>query len=186
VLFLLWANLTTPSPPAAPHIRHTYSTGDSQFVRVMGNLLGPPMDRGNQVTALLNGDEVFPAMLGAIRSARRSIDFETYIYWSGRVGREFGDALSERARSGVPTHLLIDWLGSTKADKRILEGMRQAGVEIVRYRPLRWYSLNRINHRTHRKLLVVAGSGSPAAWGSRISGWGTPRTSATGAIRTSG
>ena len=157
MLFLLWANLTTPSPPAAPHIRHTYSTGDSQFVRVMGNLLGPPMDRGNQVTALLNGDEVFPAMLGAIRSARRSIDFETYIYWSGRVGREFGDALSERARSGVPTHLLIDWLGSTKADKRILEGMRQAGVEIVRYRPLRWYSLNRINHRTHRKLLVVDG-----------------------------
>jgi len=86
----------------------------------MGNLLGPPMVQGNKVTTLLNGDEVFPAMLEAIRSARRSIDFETYIYWSGTVGREFGDALSERARSGVPTHLIIDWLGSTKADEKIL------------------------------------------------------------------
>lgn len=123
----------------------------------MGNLLGPPMVQGNKVTTLLNGDEVFPAMLEAIRSARRSINFETYIYWSGTVGREFGDALSERARSGVPTHLIIDWLGSTKADEKILEAMRKAGVEIVRYRPLRWYSVDRINHRTHRKLLVVDG-----------------------------
>ena len=157
MLFLLWTNLTAPGPPAAPHIGHSYSTGDSQFVRVMGNLLGPPMVQGNAVTTLLNGDQVFPAMLEAIRGARRSIDFETYIYWSGQVGREFGEALSERARAGVPTHLLIDWLGSTKADESILDAMRKAGVEIVRYRPLRWYSVDRINHRTHRKLLVVDG-----------------------------
>jgi cardiolipin synthase A/B len=123
----------------------------------MGSLLGPPMAQGNRVTSLLNGDQVFPAMLDAIRSAKRSIDFETYIYWSGTVGREFGDALAERARAGVPTHLLIDWLGSTKADEKILDAMRDAGVEIVRYRPLRWYSVDRINHRTHRKLLVVDG-----------------------------
>ncbi len=102
MLVLLWSNLTAPIPPAVPHLGHTYSTGDSQFVRVMGNLLGPPMVAGNKVTTLLNGDEVFPAMLGAIRSARRSIDFETYIYWSGSVGRQFGEALSERARAGVP------------------------------------------------------------------------------------
>jgi cardiolipin synthase len=157
VLFLLWANLTTPGPPAVPHIGHTYAVDDSQFVRVMGNLLGPPMVPGNRVVTLLNGDEVFPAMLAAIRSARRSIDFETYIYWSGTVGREFGEALSERARAGVPTHLLMDWLGSNKADKAILDRMRGVGVEIVRYRPLRWYSVDRINHRTHRKLLVVDG-----------------------------
>jgi cardiolipin synthase A/B len=123
----------------------------------MGSLLGPPMAQGNRVTSLLNGDQVFPAMLDAIRSAKRSIDFETYIYWSGTVGREFGDALAERARAGVPTHLLIDWLGSTRADEKILDTMRDAGVEIVRYRPLRWYSVDRINHRTHRKLLVVDG-----------------------------
>jgi cardiolipin synthase len=156
VLILLWANLTSPEPPVAPALHHTYSAGDSQFVRVMGNLLGPPMVDGNRVTGLLNGDQVFPAMLAAIRSARRSVNFETYIYWSGRVGRAFADAMSERARAGVPTHLLIDWVGSwSKTDRHILQEMRDAGVEIVLYRPLRWYSIDRLNNRTHRKLLIV-------------------------------
>jgi cardiolipin synthase len=158
VLILLWSNLSSPSPPVAPTMAHTYAAGDSQFVRVMGSLLGPPLVGGNRVRSLRNGDQVFPAMLDAIRSARRSIDFESYIYWSGRVGREFADALSERARAGVPTHLLIDWAGSAvKADPAALEQMRSAGVEIVMYRPLRWYSLDRINNRTHRKLLIVDG-----------------------------
>jgi cardiolipin synthase len=110
------------------------------------------------VRTLLNGDESFPAMVAAIRSARHSIDFESYIYWSGRVGREFADALSERARAGVPTHVLIDWAGSwIKSDREVLDRMREAGVEIVMYRPLRWYDLDRINNRTHRKLLIVDG-----------------------------
>jgi cardiolipin synthase len=158
VLFLLWANLTSPEPPVAPTLRHIYNAGDSQFVRVMGNLLGPPMVDGNRVTGLINGDQVFPAMLAAIRSARRSVNFETYIYWSGRVAGEFADALSERARAGVPTHLLIDWVGSSsKADHHLLDEMQGAGVEIIEYRPLRWYSVDRLNNRTHRKLLVVDG-----------------------------
>jgi cardiolipin synthase A/B len=158
VLILLWASLTSPEPPIAPALHHTYSAGDSQFVRVMGSLLGPPMVDGNRVTGLLNGDQVFPAMLAAIRSARRSVNFDTYIYWSGRVRRAFADALSERARAGVPTHLLIDWVGSwSKTDRHILQEMRDAGVEIVPYRPLRWYSIDRLNNRTHHKLLIVDG-----------------------------
>ncbi|HKT61175.1 MAG TPA: phospholipase D-like domain-containing protein [Gemmatimonadales bacterium] len=158
VLILLWSNLSSPAPPVAPTIRHTSAAGDSQFVRVMSSLLGPPMTGGNRVRTLLNGDECFPAMLSAIRSARRSIDFESYIYWSGQVGREFAAALSERARAGVPTHVLIDWAGSwVKADREVLNQMRAAGVEVVMYRPLRWYDLDRINNRTHRKLLIVDG-----------------------------
>ena len=158
VLILLWSNLSSPAPPVSPTIRHTYSVGDSQFIRVMSSLLGPPMVGGNRVRTLLNGDQSFPAMLAAIRSARRSIDFESYIYWSGRVGRESAAALSERARSGVPTHVLIDWAGSwAKADRAALALMQAAGVEVVMYRPLRWYDLDRINNRTHRKLLIVDG-----------------------------
>jgi cardiolipin synthase len=91
VLVLLWTNLTSSTPPVAPTLRHDYATGDSQFVRVMGSLLGPPMVQGNRLTTLLNGDQIFPAMLSAIHSARRSIDFETCIYWSGEVGREFAE-----------------------------------------------------------------------------------------------
>jgi len=158
VLILLWSNLSSPAPPVPPTIAHTYAAGDSQFVRVMSSLLGPPMVGGNRVRTLLNGDESFPAMLSAIRAARRSIDFESYIYWSGQVGREFAAALSERARAGVPTHLLIDWAGSwVKSDSKVLDQMRAAGVEVVMYRPLHWYDLDRINNRTHRKLLIVDG-----------------------------
>ena len=138
----------------------------------MGSLLGPGFVPGNRVTSLLNGDEVFPAMLEAIRSARRTITFESYIYWSSVVGKQFTAALSERARAGVRTHVLIDWAGSQKVDQDDLARMRQAGVEVACYRPLRWYQLDRVNHRTHRKLLSwTAGSGSPAGSASRISGW---------------
>ena len=52
---------------------------------------------------------------------------------------------------------MIDWAGSQKVDKDDIERMRQAGVEVVLYRPLHWYELDRLNHRTHRKLLVVDG-----------------------------
>src|SRR5690348_7560080 len=158
VLILLWSNLSSPAPPVSPTIAHTYAAGDAQFIRVMSSLLGPPMVSGNKVRTLLNGDQSFPAMVAAIRSARRSIDFESYIYWSGQVGREFADALSERARAGVPTHVLIDWAGSwIKSDRAVLDRMRAAGVKVVLYRPLRWYDLDRVNNRTHRKLLIVDG-----------------------------
>ena len=157
VVLLLYVNLASSERKVEHPIPHLYATGDSQFVRTLGNLLGPAFVPGNRVTSLLNGDETFPAMLGAIRSARRTITFESYIFWSSRVGREFTEALSERARAGVRTHLLLDWAGSQKVDRDDLERMRKAGVEVVLYRPPRWYQLGRLNRRTHRKLLVVDG-----------------------------
>jgi cardiolipin synthase len=157
LLVLLYANLTASSPRVEHAVPHRYAPTDSQFVRVMSSLLGPGMLPGNRVSTLLNGDQVFPAMLKAIRGARRSITFETYIYWSGEIGRQFAEALSERARAGVKTHVLLDWVGSGKMEASMLNEMERAGVEIVRYRPLRWYNLDRLNNRTHRKLLVVDG-----------------------------
>ena len=134
-----------------------YGIDNPQFERSMSTLLGPPLTTGNQVDTLLNGDQIFPAMLEAIRSARRTITFETYIYWSGNVGKAFADALSERARSGVKVHILIDWVGSQKMDEALMQQMRDAGAEIHKYHPPRWYNLNRLNNRTHRKILVVDG-----------------------------
>ncbi len=96
-------------------------------------------------------------MLEAIRSAKRSINLEAYIFWSGEVGTTFAAALSERARAGVPTRLLVDWMGSKKMGDSLLTEMRRAGVEVVHYHPLRWYNLDRFNKRTHRKLLIVDG-----------------------------
>jgi cardiolipin synthase len=138
-------------------LAHRFAVEDPQFLRSMGQLLGPAIVPGNRVTALQNGDQIFPAMLNAIRGARESITFETYIYWSGDIGRQFSDALCERALAGVKVHVLLDWLGAEKINGKYLTDMKAAGVEVERYHPLRWYNLSRLNNRTHRKLLVVDG-----------------------------
>jgi cardiolipin synthase len=157
-LTLIVLNLSTGEKKITRRIEHVYGVRDEQFHRVMGHLLGPPIAGGNRVADLQNGDEIFPAMLATIRSARRSITFESYIYWSGRVGQEFAEALSERARAGVACHLLLDWMGSNKMDAEQLEKMEAAGVQIERYHPPRWYTLSKMNNRTHRKILVVDGT----------------------------
>jgi cardiolipin synthase len=123
----------------------------------LGVLLGPPFLGGTRVQALLNGEQIFPAMLAAIRGARQSITFETYIYWSGDIGREFADALAERARQGVKVHVLLDWVGSAKMDTRLISTLSAAGVQVRQFHPPHWSHLGRLNDRTHRKLLVVDG-----------------------------
>jgi cardiolipin synthase len=138
-------------------IEPQYGVGDPQFFRSMAQLLGPPLIAGNQITGLVNGDRIFPAMLEAIRGAKVSINLETYIYWSGDVGQRFADALAERAKAGVHVHVLLDWIGSRRLDPHSLTLMGNAGVEVRRYNPLVWYNLTRINHRDHRKLLIVDG-----------------------------
>ncbi len=134
-----------------------YSIDSPQFLRSMGALLGPAIVQGNHVQTLVNGDEIFPAMLAEVRAAKKSITFETYIYWSGTIGREFSDALSERARAGVRVFVLLDWAGAAKMEDAYLDDMKKAGVQIEKYHPLRWYNISRMNNRTHRKLLVVDG-----------------------------
>lgn len=150
-------NFKTPDKALERKIEHRYAVADPQFRREMGVLLGPGIVPGNSVADLENGDEIFPAMLQAIRAARHTVTLETYIYWSGDVGREFAEALSDRARNGVQVKVMVDWAGSIKMENTLIERMRDAGVELHQYRPLRWYNLGRLNNRTHRKLLVVDG-----------------------------
>jgi cardiolipin synthase A/B len=157
LLVLLVANLSSSSKKIERKIEHLYAVREPQFARSMGSLLGPPIVPGNRVTALCNGDEIFPAMLEAIRAAAKTICFETFIYWSGSIGREFAEALSERAGAGVKVHVMLDWVGSNRIDESLVAMMADAGVEVVRYHPLRWYNVGRLNNRTHRKLLIVDG-----------------------------
>ena len=138
-------------------LQHDYGVSDPQFLRSMNHLLEPGVVASNRITCLINGDEIFPAMLEAVRGAERSITLETYIYWSGTIGRQFAEALAERARAGVKVHVLVDWIGARKLDAGQFERMRRAGVELYRYNPLVWYNLARLNHRDHRKLLIVDG-----------------------------
>jgi cardiolipin synthase len=157
LLAIVVANLSSSSKKVERKIEKLYGVRDPQFLRSIGSLLGPPIVPGNRVTALCNGEEIFPAMLEAIRGATRTICFETFIYWSGSIGREFAEALSERARAGVKAHVMLDWVGSNRIDESLVKRMTDAGVEVRRYHPLRWYNVGRLNNRTHRKLLVVDG-----------------------------
>ena len=154
---LIVSNFITGEKKLQQRVEPLYGAGEPPFVRSMGSLIGPALLPGNGVRTLVNGDEIFPAMLEAIRSAERTITFETFIYWSGSIGRELANALADRARAGVRVHVLLDWLGSKKMDEELLDVMTEAGIEVRKYHPLRWYNFHRLNKRTHRKLLVIDG-----------------------------
>ena len=97
-------------------------------------------------------------MLRAIESAKERISFETYIYDKGRVADEFTDALEKAARRGVTVNIILDALGTGSMEKSHFERLQKAGCHIVNFNPTAWYSLEELNYRTHRKILVVDGS----------------------------
>jgi cardiolipin synthase len=126
---------------------------DAEFRRA----LGPQLVEGNHVDALVNGEQIFPALLQAIRSVDKTITFETFIYWSGGIGERFVDTLYDRVKAGVKVHVLLDWVGSLKMQDSLVARLRQAGVAVVRLHKPHWGNWGKTNSRTHRKLLVIDG-----------------------------
>jgi cardiolipin synthase len=123
--------------------------------RLLERLIGIAATEGNDLRVLRNGDEIFPAMLEAVRSARYTIDMMTFVYWRGEIARDFARALSERARHGLRVRLLLDGFGSRLIERDLLEDMSRAGVQVVWFRKPLWISPVKQNHRCHRKVLVV-------------------------------
>jgi cardiolipin synthase A/B len=154
VITVLLNNLLPSERKITQRVPHRYPVRSEQFVRSIGQLLGPPLVAGNHLDALRNGDEIFPAMLAGIRRARETITFETYIWRSGRVAQQFAQALAERARAGVKVHVLFDAVGCTGAKGEEIAQLREAGVEVAIYH---LSNVARFNFRTHRKLLVIDG-----------------------------
>jgi len=134
-----------------------YSARAPEFRQSAGSLLGPNFVAGNNITTLVNGDQIFPAMLRAIRSANRSINLETYVFWDGDIGRQFTKLLAERAQSGVHVNAILDAQGTRKMGSQNLARLRDAGVQIVKYYNALWIDPRRYNNRSHRKLLIVDG-----------------------------
>ena len=134
------------------------SIGDPVFRESVGPLLGAEFLRGNDIKPLINGKEIFPSMLDEIRKAKKSINLESYIWASGKVSDQFVEALSERAKAGVKVHAMVDGAGDLKLKLSDMEKMKSSGVEFVVYGREHWYQLKaNINHRSHRKLLIVDG-----------------------------
>ncbi|KAF4407860.1 cardiolipin synthase B [Streptomyces lycii] len=132
--------------------------GDERRLRIrrrLERLIGIAATEGNAVHPLRNGDEIFPAMLDAIRGAGHTVDMMTFVYWRGDIARRFAEALSERARNGVRVRLLLDGFGSRPIEQDLLDMMDRAGAEVTWFRKPLWLSPFKQNHRCHRKALIV-------------------------------
>jgi cardiolipin synthase len=123
--------------------------------RRLERLIGVAATEGNELIPLRNGDRIFPAMLGAIRSARHTIDMMTFVYWRGEIARDFAAALADRARAGVRVRLLLDGFGAKEIEPSLLDLMDTAGVQVAWFRKPVWLSPFKQNHRCHRKALIV-------------------------------
>ncbi len=123
-------------------------------------LPGPAMTSGNRIEILENGDAIFPAMLAAIASARRTVNFEAYIFWSGEVGARFRDALAERAAHGVAVRVLLDAVGSPgrRLKATDVDILRRAGCRVEFFHSTKPWVIWVVNHRSHRRVLVVDGA----------------------------
>jgi len=120
-------------------------------------IVGTPFTEGNSITVLRNGDQIFPAMLEAIRGAESTVDLMTFVYWQGDISHEFADAMAERARAGVRVRLLIDALGGRLIEKDLVNAMDHAGVQVEWFRKPLLKSPFKSNHRLHRKVCIVDG-----------------------------
>lgn len=144
--------------PIRQEIKASYSVADADFRRSINGLLGAPFTEGNRVQTLINGDEIFSSMLESIRSAQKTITLETYIWSQGKVCDEFRDALREKSKAGVKVHIVVDGMGSFRLKQKDIDLLQEAGVRIYKFNRSQWYKVNfQINHRTHRKILIVDG-----------------------------
>lgn len=125
-----------------------------RFRRSAEGLVGVPATEGNEIVRLRNGDEIFPAMLAAIRGATSTIDMLTFVYWSGDIAVEFAEALTERARAGVRVRLLLDAIGARHMDRSLVAAMDDGGVTVEWFRQPISLKVWEVNHRTHRKVLI--------------------------------
>jgi cardiolipin synthase len=162
LIILLWAALViaTGLLLAQDHetlrVRSEIAADDPRSPAFVAALVGAALTRGNRYEVLTNGDQFFPSMLQAIDAARRRINFETYIYDTGEIAKKFTDALERAARRGVHVTLVADGVGAWP-DPTHTERLRNAGARVLTFNPTRWYSLEDVNFRTHRKILVMDG-----------------------------
>jgi cardiolipin synthase A/B len=139
-------------------IRINYGPTDASFANAMGPMTGADFADGNAIETYVNGDRFFPPMLKAISEAKKTIHLETYIWSSGFISNQFINALSERARAGVKVHAILDGMGGLKLNRSDRERLRDAGVILHIYGREHWWQIKpNINHRTHRKLLIIDG-----------------------------
>jgi cardiolipin synthase len=152
------AFLFAPSEKSPTYgLDHDFPIESDEFLSTIAGATDTPFQAGNRVDLLSNGDEFYPAMLAAIEGATQSITIEAYIYWEGDVGQRFADALAAKAHAGIPVKILLDAVGSSTIGDHILDTLEEGRCQVEWYHPIHWYTVSRINNRTHRKSLIIDG-----------------------------
>lgn len=158
LVLLLGCASVTPINEIAPVV-----VGEPSFFPTISAHTDAPILGGNRVEVLLNGEQTFPAMLAAIRSAQKSITYAQYLYQDGAIAHELAQAFAERCRAGVSVKLLIDSHGGSKIAEDIPELLTSAGCQLEWFRRIKlfqfitfWELLN-YNYRNHRRILVIDG-----------------------------
>ena len=157
-IFLTWLVLVFLFTPGINyHLAHRTSIHAPEFLYTLQSTCQAALHHGNRVTVFTDGVAFYPAMLSAIGEATGSINMELYIFQPGKIADQFVAELSAKARQGVTVTIVVDALGSLSLWGRPVRRLRKAGCRIQSYQRLRWYSLARLNNRTHRELLVIDG-----------------------------
>ena len=138
-------------------VRSAVAAEDPRHAAYVAALVGADLTYGNDYDVLTNGDAIFPAMFDAIRGAKRRIIFETYIYEAGEVANQFTAALEDAARRGVRVSMVVDSVGGSGMSNKEIERLEAAGCRLAQFNSPSWYSIEEVNYRTHRKILVVDG-----------------------------
>jgi cardiolipin synthase A/B len=150
---MLWSNLRERNF----HVRVPDLDSFEEALPSIAGMTNAVILEGNKAEILQNGEGFFPALLDSIARARETINFETYVWWSGDICDEVAKAFAARAREGVEVRIMIDALGTTKMKKYLRELMIEAGCKVARYHPIRLIDIGQLNKRTHRKLAIFDG-----------------------------
>ena len=157
VVMIVATALLLAQDPRTIHVRSAYAVGAPEFPGYLASLVNAPLLRGGQYKVLTNGDQIYPAMLGAIDRAKHRIEFETYNFLDGTAGTQFAEALANAARRGVYVRVIVDTVGAAPPPAALRNELATAGVRLVWFNPVGMWTVEATNNRTHRKLLVIDG-----------------------------
>ncbi len=156
-LALIYFNATPKPARITKPVVVDYGPSDPRFARDLALHMAAPWTEGNRLTLLQNGEEIFPAQFDAMRGAQQHIHIETFQFNEGDITAETLEILKERVAEGVEVRLTLDFAGSALADFAALKELEETGTTVIRWRQPSWYQLSRLNHRTHRKLVIIDG-----------------------------
>jgi len=112
----------------------------------------------NKIEPLVSGYDFFPRLLRDIASAKSHIHIDVYIFEDDALGQLMADALIQKAREGIEVRIIYDDVGCWSVSNRFFERMREAGIEVEPFMPVRFPRFtSKANYRNHRKIFIVDG-----------------------------